>query len=60
MSDKAHHTVESPAQLHAWMQANHASATELWVRIYKKGIGLPSVTWYECVLAALTWGWIDG
>ncbi len=45
MSDKAHHTFESPAQLHAWLQANHASATELWVRIYKKGTGLPSVTW---------------
>ena len=60
MSDKAHQTFESPAQLHAWLQANHASATELWVRIYKKGTGLPSVTWDDCVVAALTWGWIDG
>lgn len=60
MSDKAHQTFESPQQLHAWLRANHASATELWVRIYKKGTGLPSVTWDDCVVAALTWGWIDG
>jgi len=60
MSDKSHQTFESPAQLYAWLQTNHASATELWVRIYKKGTGLPSVTWDDCVVAALTWGWIDG
>eukprot|EP01041_Mallomonas_annulata_P031491 gene31491-53807_t len=30
-------------QLHAWLQANHASETELWVRIFKKGTGQPSV-----------------
>ena len=60
MSNKVHHTFESPAQLHAWLQANHASETELWVRIYKKGTGLPSVTWDDCVVAALAWGWIDG
>ena len=60
MSDKAHQTFESPEQLHAWLQANHASETELWVRIYKKGTGLPSVTWDDCVVAAIRWGWIDG
>ncbi|MBX9831936.1 MAG: YdeI/OmpD-associated family protein [Burkholderiaceae bacterium] len=60
MSDRVHHTFESPSLLHAWLQANHASATELWVRIYKKGTGLPSVTWDDCVVAALAWGWIDG
>jgi len=60
MSNRVYHTFESPAQLHAWLQANHASETELWVRIYKKGTGLPSVTWDDCVVAALAWGWIDG
>lgn len=60
MSDKTHHTFESPAQLHAWLQAHHARETELWVCIYKKGTGAPSVTWEDCVVAALTWGWIDG
>ena len=39
---------------------HHASETELWVRIYKKATGQPSVTWDDCVVAAIAWGWIDG
>ena len=60
MSKPTHHTFEAPEQLHAWLQANHASETELWVRIYKKATGQPTVTWDDCVVAAITWGWIDG
>ena len=60
MSKITHHTFESPEQLHAWLQANHASETELWVRIFKKATGQPSVTWDDCVVAAIAWGWIDG
>ena len=48
------------AHLDKWLRANHARATELWVRIYKKGSGTPSVDWNDCVVAALAWGWIDG
>ena len=36
MSNKVHHTFEAPEQLHAWLRVNHASETELWVRIFKK------------------------
>lgn len=50
----------SPGQLWLWLEANHDSARELWVRIYKKQSGTPSVTWDDCVQAALPWGWIDG
>ncbi|WP_240538326.1 YdeI family protein [Rhodoferax sp. PAMC 29310] len=39
---------------------NHAGESELWVRIFKKASGQPSVTWDDCVVAALAWGWIDG
>jgi len=39
---------------------NHASATELWVRIYKSASGKPSVTWADCVVEAIRYGWIDG
>ena len=60
MSDKAHHTFETHEQLHAWLRVNHASETELWVRIFKKATGQPSVTWDDCVVAAIAWGWIDG
>lgn len=51
---------QTRAQLEKWLKSNHAKASELWVRIYKKDSGTPSVTWNDCVLAALAWGWIDG
>jgi uncharacterized protein YdeI (YjbR/CyaY-like superfamily) len=60
MSNEPHQTFETPEQLYAWLQANHASETELWVRIFKKATGQPSVTWEDCVVAAVAWGWIDG
>ncbi len=48
------------ADLRAWFEENHDKATELWVGFYKKGTGLPGVTWPESVDAALCFGWIDG
>lgn len=43
-----------------WLRANHDRESELWLRIHKKGSGLPSVTNEEAVESALCWGWIDG
>jgi uncharacterized protein YdeI (YjbR/CyaY-like superfamily) len=43
-----------------WLRANHASETELWLKIHKKGSGLPSVTHDQAIDVALCWGWIDG
>ena len=60
MSNKVHDTFETPEQLHAWLRENHASEPELWVRIFKKATSQPSVTWDDCVVAAICWGWIDG
>ena len=60
MSNTAHHTLETPEQLHLWLKTNHASETELWVRIFKKATGQPSVTWEDCVVVAIAWGWIAG
>lgn len=53
-------TFESREALSAWLKEHHATATELWVRMYKKGTGTPSVNWEDCVIVALSWGWIDG
>jgi uncharacterized protein YdeI (YjbR/CyaY-like superfamily) len=44
----------------AWMKANHARETELWLKIRKKWSGLPTVTSAEALDVALSWGWIDG
>eukprot|EP01117_Protostelium_nocturnum_P014987 TRINITY_DN5763_c0_g1_i1.p1 TRINITY_DN5763_c0_g1~~TRINITY_DN5763_c0_g1_i1.p1 ORF type:complete len:261 (-),score=42.79 TRINITY_DN5763_c0_g1_i1:93-875(-) len=50
---------ENIEQLNQWLEQNHATEKELWVRMYKKSTGTPSVTWDDCVLATLAWGWID-
>jgi uncharacterized protein YdeI (YjbR/CyaY-like superfamily) len=48
------------AAFEAWLAANHARASELWLKIHKKDSGKPTVTHAEAVDVALCWGWIDG
>jgi uncharacterized protein YdeI (YjbR/CyaY-like superfamily) len=50
----------TPAEFRAWLEANHAQASQLLVGFYKKGSGRPSMTWPESVDEALCFGWIDG
>jgi uncharacterized protein YdeI (YjbR/CyaY-like superfamily) len=50
----------TPKALGRWLAANHARESELWVKIFKKGSGVPSVTWEQLVIETLCWGWIDG
>jgi uncharacterized protein YdeI (YjbR/CyaY-like superfamily) len=50
----------TPALLDAWMKRHHETESELWVRIFKKDSGVESVSWDDCVLVSLVWGWIDG
>ena len=50
----------TPEDLRAWLEEHHESADELWVGLYKKASGRPSVTWPEVVDEALCFGWIDG
>jgi uncharacterized protein YdeI (YjbR/CyaY-like superfamily) len=44
----------------AWLSKHHDKEPELWIRIYKKGSGVPSVTPAEAIDVVLCWGWIDG
>ena len=53
-------TFSLPIDLGRWLKVNHATESELWVKIFKKGTGIPSVTWDEVVIESLCWGWIDG
>jgi uncharacterized protein YdeI (YjbR/CyaY-like superfamily) len=48
------------AAFERWMKANHARESELWLRIYKKSSGQPTVTTAQALDVALCWGWIDG
>jgi len=43
----------------AWMRKNHARETEIWLRVYKKDSGVPTVTTAQALDVALCWGWID-
>ena len=47
-------------ELGDWLAKHHDSGGELWVRIFKAGSGTPSVTWTDCVVEAIRFGWIDG
>ena len=48
------------AALEEWLDAEHATAPGLYVRLAKKGSGVPSVTYAELVESVLCFGWIDG
>ena len=50
----------SPAQWRDWLEEHHAKCQELWVGLYKRASGKPSVTWPQAVDGALCYGWIDG
>jgi uncharacterized protein YdeI (YjbR/CyaY-like superfamily) len=47
-------------ELRGWLEKHHASASELWVGLYKKSSGKQSITWPELVDQLLCFGWIDG
>ena len=49
----------TPAEFRAWLKKHHATADELWIGFYKKGSGMPSITWSEAVDEALCFGWVD-
>jgi uncharacterized protein YdeI (YjbR/CyaY-like superfamily) len=51
---------ETSEDLRSWLEEHHETADELWVGLYKKGSGRPSVSWPEVVDEALCFGWIDG
>ncbi len=48
------------AAFEAWLEAEHATAPGLYVKLAKKGAGVPSLTYAELVESVLCFGWIDG
>jgi uncharacterized protein YdeI (YjbR/CyaY-like superfamily) len=48
------------AAFEIWLRKNHSRESEIWLRIYKKGSGVSTVTTAEALDVALCWGWIDG
>jgi uncharacterized protein YdeI (YjbR/CyaY-like superfamily) len=50
----------SAADFEKWLSKHHARESELWLRVYKKDSGQPTVTVGEALDVVLCWGWIDG
>ena len=50
----------SAVDFEKWLKANHDSEPELWLKIFKKDSGIPTVTHPEALDVVLCWGWIDG
>jgi uncharacterized protein YdeI (YjbR/CyaY-like superfamily) len=50
----------SEAAFEAWLRKHHDKEREIYLRIYKKDSGVPSVTPAQAIDVALCWGWIDG
>ncbi len=53
-------TFRTAAAFERWLRGHHARETEVWLRIFKKASGVPTVTPAEALDVALCWGWIDG
>ena len=50
----------SEAAFEAWLSKHHARRKEVWLKIFKKAAGQPTVTPAQAIEVALCWGWIDG
>lgn len=42
-------TFRTEAAFEAWLAANHARETELWLKIHKKASGLPTITYAQAL-----------
>ncbi len=47
------------ADFERWLAQHHATADEVWIRIFKKASGKASITPLEAIDTVLCWGWID-
>lgn len=46
-------------QWRQWLQKNHAKKQCIWLIMYKKDAGVPTLSWTDAVEEALCFGWID-
>jgi uncharacterized protein YdeI (YjbR/CyaY-like superfamily) len=51
--------VPDRAQWRAWLAANHATATEIWLIYHNQASGKPRIPYLDAVEEALCFGWID-
>lgn len=51
---------ETQEAFRAWLDEHHATTSEQWIGLWRKGSGKPSITMPQAVEVALCYGWIDG
>jgi len=60
MDDRPKVQPETRAEWRAWLEANHRSASGVWMVSWKRRTGRPAVDYEDAVEEALCFGWIDG
>ena len=51
---------ESPEAWERWLAREHATSGGVWLKLAKRGTGIPTVTYAQALEVALCFGWIDG
>lgn len=51
---------ESEAAFETWLEKHHETSNGIWLKLAKKGSGIPSISRAEALDVALCFGWIDG
>ena len=51
---------KTSAEFRKWLKANHDSARDIWVGLYKGKSSTKGITYSEALDEALCYGWIDG
>jgi uncharacterized protein YdeI (YjbR/CyaY-like superfamily) len=59
MSDRFVLDVRSSQQWEDWLEDNHDSVTEVWLRLFNRSAGDVPLAYGEAVEIALCFGWID-
>jgi uncharacterized protein YdeI (YjbR/CyaY-like superfamily) len=49
----------SPEEFEGWLEENHDDSDGIWLKIAKKGSGIPSASYAEALELCLCFGWID-
>ena len=60
MADEPRFQPESRAEWRAWLAEHHDRESGVWLVMWKKRTGRPTVSYEEAVEEALCFGWIDG
>ena len=53
-------TFATQEEFRAWLEAEHATSDGIWMKVAKKGTGIPAMSHDEVLDVALCFGWIDG